>query len=84
MQVEYERTSYRGDTQDERDSINWWIDSNLKKGDIESQIHKLRSLLVIVSEQWLMINPQRVNEIATAIECEGHKHKITYSELESA
>ena len=80
MQVEYERTRFRGDTQHEQDSIYWWIESNLKKGGIESQVEKLRNILAIVGEQWLVANPQRVDEVAKAIECEGYRHKITSSE----
>lgn len=80
MQVEYERTRYCGDTANEQDSIHWWIESNLKQGGIESQVQKLRNLLAIIGEQWLVANPQRVDEVASAIECEGHRHKITHSE----
>jgi hypothetical protein len=80
MQVEYERTAFRGDTVTEQDSIHWWIESSLKKGGIESQVQKLRNLLAIVGEHWLVANPQRVDDVATAIECEGYRHKITHSE----
>ena len=80
MQVEYERTAFRGDTVHDQDSIHWWLNSNLKKGGIESQVQKLRDLLAIIGEQWLVANPTRVEEVATAIVCEGYRHKITHSE----
>ena len=80
MQVAYEKTSFRGEIEMEQDSIHWWIESNLKEGGIESQVQKLRNLLAIVGEQWLVANPQRVDDVATAIECEGYRHKVTHSE----
>ena len=80
MQVVYEKTSFRGEIEMEQDSIHWWIESNLKEGGIESQVQKLRNLLAIVGEQWLVANPQRVDDVATAIECEGYRHKVTHSE----
>lgn len=80
MQVEYESTSYRGDAINEVESIRWWIESNLKKGGIESQLERLHNLLAIIGDQWLAANPEQVGEVATAIECEGHRHKITNSE----
>jgi hypothetical protein len=80
MLVEYKKSVFNGDTETEHDSVYWWIESNLRNGSIESQIQKLRNLMVVVAEQWLSENQQRVAEVATAIECSGYKHKITHSE----
>lgn len=82
MQIEYERTSSSRDANSviEQDSIQWWIKSNLKKGGIESQVEKLRSMLAIVGEKFLIDNPGCVEDVASAIECEGYRHNITHRE----
>lgn len=82
MQIEYERASFRrrANSVGEQDSIQWWIESNLKKGGIESQVEKLRNLLAIVGEKFLVDNPNCGENVASAIECEGYRHKITHSE----
>lgn len=79
MQIEYESLTGCAGTGSvtEQEPIYYWIRSNLQKGGIESQIRKLRDLLAVVGEQWLLENPQRLNEVAAAIECEGTEHKFT-------
>lgn len=82
MQIEYERTSFSREARSvvEQDSIQWWIESNLKKGGIESQVEKLRNLMAIIGEKFLIDNPSCVENVASAIECEGYRHKIKHSE----
>lgn len=83
MQIAYEKSLVRRrdvDSVTEQEPIQYWIQSNLRKGGIESQIRKLRDLLAVVGEQWLLENPQRLGEVAEAIECEGTKHKLTRNE----
>lgn len=80
MQVEYERYTFGGDTKEELDSISWWIESNLKNGGIEAKVAKLASLLSVVAEKWLIENPDRVEDVAGAIECEGRLHRLRDTE----
>jgi len=80
MQVEYERYSFSGDPRTELDSVSWWIESNLKDGGIESKVAKLASLLSIVAEKWLIDNPNRVEDVAYAIQCEGRLHRLRDTE----
>ena len=64
----------------EQAPIAWWIDTTIAEGGIEDQLRKLRQLMAIIGEEWLAANPQRVAEVAQAIECSRHEHKITYSD----
>jgi hypothetical protein len=72
MPIAYERTSSVA----EPDSIQWWIEFNLKKDGIESQVEKLQNLLAIIGEKFLIDNPSCVENVASAIECQGYRHKI--------
>lgn len=79
MLVEYETITYlrRGNgTATQQDPIGYWIASNLRNGGIEAQITKLQNLLAIIGEQLLIDHPEKVIEVANAIDCEGARHKI--------
>ena len=80
MDIKYDKTNSRGDLETEQGSIDCWIESAIKDGGIESQIKKLIAVVAIVGEQWLIANPDRVDDIAYAIDSEGHGHKITHCE----
>lgn len=82
IEIEYERMSFSREANSivEQDSIHWWIKSNLKNGGIESQVEKLQNLLSIVCEKFLIDNPGCVENVASAIECEGYRHKIICSD----
>lgn len=80
MEVEYSRRRFRSDSSTERDSVSSWLESNLETGGIESQIRKLTALLVLVGEQWFISNPDRLDDVAQAIECDGWQHRLIDSE----
>jgi len=80
LQVEYELPGYRGDTRTETDSPQYWLAQKLSAGGIEAQIRGLVRLAAIIGEDWLAANPERVDEVARAVDCGGYNHKIKCSE----
>jgi len=74
--VRYEKTTYGGNEVSNSDSILRWLGESLKSGGIESQLEKMRRLLVLVATDWVSENPHRVDEVARAIKAEGYCHRI--------
>lgn len=84
MEVEYYITTHSfyidPPVESYTDDIDYWIESNLKKGGIEQQIKKLQALFSVVGAQFLIDNPDKVAEVAHAIECDGRLHRIKLKE----
>lgn len=81
MHIKYSissRPSYYDDMADrvEMESVSYWIESAINEGSLESKIKKLAALISVIGEQYLEVNPNKVGEVAEAIECEGRGHKI--------
>lgn len=75
MNIEYKTIFFRQD-RTEIDPISYWVDKNLDKGGIESQIKKLIELTALLTEDYLKRNPEQLDSVKYIIDCEGYEHKL--------
>lgn len=76
MRIKYKTYfSYSGDKPVE-ESVEYWLEYNLSSGGIEEKIDKLKKLLTIIGEEFLMRNPDRLIEVVDAVDCPGGDHTI--------
>jgi hypothetical protein len=75
MKITYEHRGFTTSRQINED-IDMWLEKNLERGGIELHIKKLMKLMVILSEKYLIENPEDVSKIAYFIDCDGYNHQI--------
>ena len=76
MNIEYEKRSYRSYNKEE-EKVSDWIKWNLRQGGIEDKIEKLISLASLIGETYLSKNPDKLDEVVRAIDCDGLNHTLT-------
>lgn len=78
--IKYKEYSY-SEYKDREDEIESWIKRNLKKDGIELRLKKVIELLSIVGEHYLIENPDKLDDVVRAIECEGYNHTIKVDDV---
>lgn len=78
MDVHYEQHGYRSpDYTDETSmGVSYWIRWTLDRKPLSNAL----ALLAIMGEQWLSEHPERIQDVADAIGCEGFNHRLTEGE----
>lgn len=58
------------------EGLFWWIQGNLKYGGIEIQLSKVVKLVTLMTEDFLVRNPQEIGNVADVLGCSGRDHKV--------
>lgn len=76
MRIEYKSYFYSLKKVNTETTVNEWLKYNLNNGHIEEKNEKFCKLLRIVTEEFLNKNPDKLQEVADAIDCSGFDHKL--------
>jgi hypothetical protein len=76
-QVVYKvHSSLSYDPQQYRQDPETWILDNLQKPGIEQRLEKLIKLVAIIGAKWIEENPDKIADVANAIDCHGFEHEV--------
>ena len=64
------------DPQQYRQDPETWILDNVQKQGIEQRLEKLTKLVAIIAAKWIEENPDKIADVANAIDCHGVEHEV--------
>lgn len=81
MRIKYKSYNFLGRDGERHDELLCsWLYYNLSTGSIEEKIKKFGELLTVMAEDFLTRNPEKLEDVVRAIDCQGTQHKLIKSE----
>lgn len=77
MRVSYKTYTYHDDEKIIDEDLGLWLSSWLEHQGIESQIKKLRELVILFTEDMLAKHPDRIGKVADILDACGQEHVVT-------
>lgn len=76
MRVTYNVYSHKKGDQEVDEDLHLWLSSWMRVGGIESELVRLRELVILFTEDMLVEHPERIDRVVDILDAGGTDHKI--------
>lgn len=78
MRVSYKTYTYHDNEKIVDEDLGLWLSSWLGNQGIESQLTKLRELVILFTEDMLAKHPDRIGKVADILDAKGYEHEVIH------